>query len=176
VIRAGAFAPLPLPPGAARRRGAARLNRVTRAEISGRFDLDRATYDAIVDHARSDFPFEVCGLLAGSGGRLVKHWAIPNAARSMTYYSMEPKAMLAAFNEMDDRGWDLLAIYHSHTHTEAFPSPTDVELAFYPEAVYLIVSLQDPEQPVIRGFDIVDGAIAERVVDVDGVRAPVGSR
>jgi [CysO sulfur-carrier protein]-S-L-cysteine hydrolase len=156
--------------------GAGYADRVTRAEIRGRIDLDQATYDALIAHARSDFPYEVCGLLAHAGGQLVRHWEIPNAARSMTYYSMDPKAMLAAFNEMDDEDWELLAIYHSHTHTEAFPSPTDVELAAYPEAVYLIVSLQDPDEPVVRGFDILDGRITERVVHVDGAEAPVGPR
>lgn len=149
---------------------------MTRAQIEGRLQLDRATYDAIVDHARSDFPYEVCGLLAGTDGRVVKRFAIPNAARSMTYYSMDPKAMLHAMNEMDDNEWDLLAIYHSHTHTEAFPSPTDVELAFYPDPVYLIVSLQDTDAPVVRGFGIVDGAITERQLLVDGEEAPVGVR
>lgn len=149
---------------------------MTRAEPGGRFDLDRATYDALIEHARSDFPFEVCGLLAGKEGRVVKHFRIPNEARSMTFYNMEPKAMLAAFNEMDDNDWDLLAIYHSHTHTEAFPSPTDVELAFYPEATYLIVSLQDPDHPVIRAFGIVEGKITEHRLHVDGEEAPVGSR
>lgn len=144
---------------------------MTRALTRGRFDLDRATHDAIVEHARSDRPFEVCGLLAGEDGRIRRHYRIPNAARSMTFYTMEPQAMLRAFNEMDDRGWDLLAIYHSHTHTEAFPSPTDVELAFYPEAVYLIVSLQHVE-PVVRAFDIVDGRISERELHV--VEAPAG--
>jgi [CysO sulfur-carrier protein]-S-L-cysteine hydrolase len=149
---------------------------VTRAEIDGRFDLDRATYDAIIAHARSDFPFEVCGLLARDGDRLAAHYPIPNAARSMTYYSMDPKAMLHAFNEMEDAEWDLAAIYHSHTHTEAFPSPTDVQLAFYPEAVYLIVSLQDASQPVIRAFSIVHDHVTERVLHVDGAPAPVGPR
>ncbi|HUH08173.1 MAG TPA: M67 family metallopeptidase [Egibacteraceae bacterium] len=149
---------------------------MTRAQIEGRLDLDTETYQALVDHARSDFPFEVCGLLAAHEGRLAKHFEIPNAARSMTYYNMDPKAMLHAMNEIDDQGWDLLAIYHSHTHTEAFPSATDVELAFYPDAVYLIVSLQDAESPVIRGFDIVDGRITERAVYVDGSQAPVGNR
>ncbi|MDP9405215.1 MAG: M67 family metallopeptidase [Actinomycetota bacterium] len=149
---------------------------MTRARIQGRLDLDQATYDALVAHARSDFPYEVCGLLAGDAGRVVKHYEIPNAARSMTFYTMEPKALLHAMNEMDDQGWDLLAIYHSHTHTEAFPSATDVELAFYPDAVYLVVSLQDNDAPAIRGFDIVGGEIAERVVYVDGAEAPVGTR
>ena len=149
---------------------------MTRAHIEGRLELDRATYDALVEHARSDFPFEVCGLLAGVDGQVVKHFAVPNAARSMTYYSMDPKSLLHAMNEIDDEDWDLLAIYHSHTHTEAFPSSTDVQLAFYPDAIYLIVSLQDPAQPVIRGFGIVEGVITERELIVDGAAAPVGSR
>ena len=149
---------------------------LTRARISGELHLERATYDALVEHARSDFPYEVCGLLAGQDGRVTKHYRIPNAARSMTYYSMDPKSMLHAMNEIDDQDWDLLAIYHSHTHTEAFPSPTDVELAFYPDAVYLIVSLQDEDAPVIRGFGIVDGAISERLLVVDGEEAPAGVR
>lgn len=148
---------------------------MTRAEIYGRFELDRATFDEIVEHGRSDFPFEVCGLLAGLDNRVTDHYRIPNAARSMTYYSMEPKAMLHAFNDIDDRGLHLLAIYHTHTHTEAFPSPTDVELATYPHAVYLICSLQD-ETPVIRAFDIVRAKITERELHVDGEPTPVGAR
>lgn len=150
---------------------------MTRAEIDGRLDLDRATFDALVEHARSDAPFEVCGLLATDGAeRVATHYEIPNAARSMTYYNMDPKAMLHAFNDMDDRDLDLLAIYHSHTHTEAFPSKTDVELAFYPDAVYLIVSLQEPDEPVIRAFNIREGKITERVLTVEGEEAPVGAR
>lgn len=149
---------------------------MTFADIQGRLDLDRATYDAIIAHAHSDFPYEVCGLLAGEDGELRAHYPIPNSARSMTYYNMEPQALLRAMNEIDDRGWDLLAIYHSHTHTEAYPSPTDIELAFYPEAVYLIVSLQSPDEPAVRGFDISYGEVTERVVTVDGVRAPTGPR
>jgi [CysO sulfur-carrier protein]-S-L-cysteine hydrolase len=144
--------------------------------VQGRFELDRATADAIVEHARSDFPYEVCGLLAGEPGAVRRHYAIPNADRSMTAYEMDSRALLRAMREIDDRDWELLAIYHSHTHTEAFPSPTDVELAFYPEATYLIVTLQDPEQPVLRGFDIVEGRISERVVYIDGEEAPSGPR
>jgi [CysO sulfur-carrier protein]-S-L-cysteine hydrolase len=149
---------------------------VTRAETDGQLNLDQATYDALVAHARSDDPFEVCGLLATDGQGVAAHYEIPNAARSMTYYNMDPKAMLRAFNDMDDRDLELLGIYHSHTHTEAFPSRTDVELAFYPDAVYLIVSLQDPDEPVIRAFNIRDGKITERILTVDGEEAPVGPR
>jgi len=149
---------------------------VTRAQLQGRLDLDRDTYEAMVAHARSDFPYEVCGLLAGTDGQVRKHYVIPNAARSMTFYQMDAKALLGAMNDMDDHDWDLMAIYHSHTHTEAFPSPTDVELAFYPEAVYLIVSLQDADAPALRGFDIVDSKVTERILYVGGEEAPVGKR
>jgi proteasome lid subunit RPN8/RPN11 len=149
---------------------------VTRAATEGRFDLERDLYNALVEHACNDFPYEVCGLLAGVDGRVSAHYRVPNAARSMTYYNMEPRALLHAMNDMDEHDWDLLAIYHSHTHTEAFPSPTDVELAFYPDAVYLIVSLQDRDEPVIRAFGIVDGRITERRLHIDGEEAPVGNR
>jgi proteasome lid subunit RPN8/RPN11 len=161
---------------------------MTKAEMWGRFDLDGATVEQIVEHGHSDFPYEVCGLLAGqrarpeSGqgadaqpARVQAIYRVPNASRSMTSYSMEPKAMLHAFNDMDDRELDLLAIYHTHTHTEAFPSPTDVELATYPDAVYLICSLEDDE-PVIRAFDIVRGKITERTLQIDGRPAAVGAR
>lgn len=141
---------------------------MTIAQDNREFHLDRETYADLIEHARSDFPYEVCGLLAGVNGRLTKHYRIPNAARSMTFYNMDPKGMLVAMNEMDDNEWDLLGIYHSHTHTEAYPSPTDVELAFYADAVYLIVSLQDEDQPHVRAYDIVDGVITERTVVVDG--------
>lgn len=136
---------------------------------SGReFHLDRATHEDLIAHALSDAPYEVCGLLAGRDGAVTAHYRIPNAARSMTFYNMDPKALLTAMNEIDDHEWDLLGIYHSHTHTEAYPSSTDVELAFYAEAVYLIVSLQDPDQPHVRVFDIVDKRVSERTLVVDG--------
>jgi len=151
--------------------------------MDGTFSVDEATRDEIVAHARSDTPFEVCGLLAGPvsgagapGSAVARVYRIPNADRSMTAYSMEPKAMLKAFDDMDEQGWDLLAIYHSHPHTEAFPSPTDVGMAFYPDAVYLICSLQDPEAPVLRAFNIRDGKITERELFIAGEPAPAGPR
>ncbi|MEX2100171.1 MAG: M67 family metallopeptidase [Acidimicrobiia bacterium] len=149
---------------------------MTRAASGGRFNLDAPTYEALIEHARSDAPFEVCGLLAGRDGVVTRHYLIPNAARSMTFYTMDPKAMLHAFNDMDDDDLDLLGIYHSHTHTEAFPSPTDVELAVYPDPAYLIVSLQDPGLPVIRAFGIRDGKVTEHVFTVGGAKVPAGNR
>jgi proteasome lid subunit RPN8/RPN11 len=76
-------------------------------------------------------------------------------------YRLDGREQLRVFDAIDERGWDLWAIYHSHTHTEAYPSETDRRLAFYPEARYLLLSLKDRESPVLRSFLIVDGEVEE---------------
>ena len=75
--------------------------------------------------------------------------------------------MFRIYRDIDDSGWDVLAIYHSHTHTEAFPSPTDVRLAAWPEAYYVIVSLEDEANPVLRAFHIEDGQVTEEELRVE---------
>ena len=129
------------------------------------FVLDQATWDALVEHARSDFPYEVCGLLGvRPDGGLIRY-PIENAERSMTYYVMEPRQLLKAMREIEDEGFGL-AIYHSHPHSQAYPSETDVRLAAYPEATYLIITPQDRDHPDIRAFTIIDGEVAETPVEV----------
>lgn len=127
--------------------------------------LDRATFAALVEHARSDFPYEVCGFLGLGADGSVTHLPVTNAERSMTYYAMETRELLRAVRAIEDeeRG---MVIYHSHTHTEAYPSATDVRLAAYPEALYLIVTLQDADAPAARAFTILDGRIDEVPVRV----------
>lgn len=127
------------------------------------FLIDRGTRDALVEHAWSDFPYEVCGLLGVADDGTIRHWRITNDERSMTYYVMNPKEMLHAIREIEDGGWHL-GIYHSHTHTRAYPSETDIRLAAYPDATYLIVTLQDRDHPDIRAFSIVDGEVTEKPV------------
>ncbi len=77
---------------------------MTKAEIRGTLELPGAIRDAIVAHALSDFPFEICGLLGGRDGVVTSHRLVPNAARSMTFYTMEPRALLAAMDAIDDDG------------------------------------------------------------------------
>ena len=127
--------------------------------------LDRGTWDLLVERAWSDFPYEVCGLLGIRPDGSLAHFPIENAERSMTYYVMDAKQLLRAMREIEDEGWGL-AIYHSHTHTQAYPSATDIRLAAYPEATYLIVTLQDRDHPDIRAFAIVDGEVSEKRVVV----------
>ncbi|HEY8339201.1 MAG TPA: M67 family metallopeptidase [Egibacteraceae bacterium] len=150
---------------------------MTRAEIAGRLDASRALYDELVAYARSDFPYEVCGLLAIRDGHLERFYPVRNAERSMTAYRMDPESMGPPYLAIDQDDELDLGVFHSHPHTEAFPSATDVaEAAYNPHAVFLICSLQDPDNPVIRVFDIRDGRITERVFYVDGEEAPTGSR
>lgn len=127
------------------------------------FAIDRSTWEALVEHAWSDFPYEVCGLLGIRPDGTARHHPIDNAERSMTYYVMDAKQLLHAMREIEDEGHGL-AIYHSHTHTQAYPSATDIRLAAYPDATYLIVTLQDRDRPELRAFAIVDGEVTERPV------------
>ncbi len=129
--------------------------------------LDRTTWAALVEHARSDVPFEVCGLLGIEPDGTIHHHRITNDGRSMTYYVMNPKEMLRAMRDIEDNEQELV-IYHSHTHTRAWPSATDIRLAYYPEATYAIITLQDRGRPDIRAFRIVDGEVTERMVEVSG--------
>jgi proteasome lid subunit RPN8/RPN11 len=140
------------------------------------FRLDQQQYDALVAHAKAEYPNEACALLGGSpGGAVERVYALPNAEASPTFYVVEPKAQLGAMNEMDDKGWDLVGIFHSHTFTEAYPSKTDVELAQYPDAAYLILSLAEPDAPSLRAFSIRDGQVDELEVAVGDGPATTGA-
>jgi proteasome lid subunit RPN8/RPN11 len=123
--------------------------------------ISREFADEIVAHAHEDAPNECCGIIAANDGRAVKVYRATNAEASPVRYGLDPREQYRIMKEIDESGWALGAIYHSHTRSPAYPSQTDVNLAFYPEALYLIVSLQDPERPDLRAFRIVDGEIDE---------------
>ena len=138
-----------------------------RSEIRAKIiSIPKAVRDQLVEHAFAELPNEACGLLAGPGGALERFFPMTNADRSPMTYRLDPKEQIRAFTEFDDLGWELGAIFHSHTHTEAVPSPTDQAQAFYPEAFYLLVSLADRANPVLRGFTIFDGEVEEQEVRI----------
>ena len=89
-----------------------------------------------------------------------------NADASPVTYRLDGTEQLKVFDEMDGNGWTLWAIYHSHTHSEAYPSETDRRLAFYPEAKYLLLSLADRDAPVLRAFSILDGEVEEEELTI----------
>lgn len=124
-------------------------------------ELDAVFVKEIVEHALREFPNECCGVIAAEAGQPVKVYPMTNVEASPVSYRLDGREQLKVFEELDERGWDLWAIYHSHTHSEAYPSETDVRLAFYPEARYLLLSLLDREEPVVRAFSIEDGVVTE---------------
>ena len=132
------------------------------------FGLERRYIDEMVAHAQEDVPNECCGVLLGRDGQIARLRRCTNAEHSPFRYSVEPRELLDIDREAREHDWDVISIYHSHTHTEAYPSPTDVRLAAYPEAIYILVSLQDADQPVVRGYYIRDGVITEEPLEALG--------
>ncbi len=124
-------------------------------------ELPKSFIEEMIAHAREDAPNECCGIIAGQGGRAVKVFRAKNAEASPYRYSVDPQDLFRIYRECEENGWGFLAIYHSHTASQAYPSPTDVRLAFWPEAHYVLVSLQDAANPVVRAFRILDGAVSE---------------
>jgi proteasome lid subunit RPN8/RPN11 len=132
----------------------------------GVIEIPASVRDEMVAHAETGLPNEACGLLAGADGRIERFYPMRNADESARTYRLDPKEQLRVFEEIEANGWELRAIFHSHTHTEAVPSPTDQRQAFYPDAFYLLVSLADRAFPVLRGFTIRDGEVTEREVRI----------
>jgi proteasome lid subunit RPN8/RPN11 len=128
--------------------------------------LDGVFYKEIVEQALREFPNEACGLIAAEAEVPVKVYPMTNADASPATYRLDGKEQLHVFDELDDRGWDLWGIYHSHTHSEAYPSETDRRLAFYPDSRYLVLSVEDRDAPVLRSFFIRDDQVEEEELTV----------
>jgi [CysO sulfur-carrier protein]-S-L-cysteine hydrolase len=124
-------------------------------------ELGEVFVKEIVEQGLREFPNECCGVIASEAGVPVKVYPMTNADASPVSYRLDGTEQLRVFDELDERGWDLWAIYHSHTHSEAYPSDTDVRLAFYPDTRYLLLSLTDRENPELRSFSIVDAEVIE---------------
>jgi len=129
-------------------------------------ELDGVFYKEIVEQALREFPNEACGLIAAEADVPIKVYPMTNADASPATYRLEGREQLRVFDDLDERGWDLWGIYHSHTHSEAYPSDTDRRLAFYSDSRYLVLSVADREQPVLRSFFIRDDEVTEEALIV----------
>lgn len=130
--------------------------------------ISQAVIDEIVLHAREDLPNECCGLISGSAGEAVAIHRTRNAENSPYRYSIHPMDQFRVMESIEEDGNDLAAIYHSHPISEAYPSQTDINLAeLWPDPVYLICSLADPDSPEVRGFAIRDGGVEEVELAID---------
>lgn len=140
--------------------------------------LPADAHAAMLAHALDCFPLESCGLIAGSPGSVGSpgeparvDWFVPcdNIAASSKVYTLDPRQHLAADRRAEDEGGQIIGVVHSHTHTEPYPSPTDVATAIDPQWHYLIISLRDDE-PMLRSWRIVDNEVTEEpVVIVAGI-------
>jgi [CysO sulfur-carrier protein]-S-L-cysteine hydrolase len=132
-------------------------------------EIAQSLIDEIVAHAREDAPNECCGLVAGRDGAATRVFRARNAMASPLAYNVHPQDLLRITSEIEAAGEELAAIYHSHTRSPAEPSQTDINLAAnWPDPVYLICSIARSDAPVVRGWRLRDGRVAEVEVSVAG--------
>ena len=129
------------------------------------FRLEKRYVDDIIAHARAEAPLECCGILAGTSHEVLKLYRTTNSEKSPLRYSVEPNELLRIYRELDEKDWQLLAIYHSHPHSEAYPSLTDINLAQCIDVLHLIVSLHETV-PVVRAFWLSGGQVKEEKVSI----------
>jgi proteasome lid subunit RPN8/RPN11 len=131
-------------------------------------EVTQDVHRAMVGQAYDGLPLEACGLLGGTGaGRATAFYPCANVAASSRVYTLDPRDHLRAERDAEARGLEIIGVFHSHTHTEAYPSPTDVAQAPDPAWHYVIVSLS-AEAPVTRSYRIVEGAVAEEPIALLG--------
>ena len=140
--------------------------------------ISRFPLDQMIAHAKREAPYEGCGLLAGEGSLVTAFYEIKNLPGNdpriielkipedrTVRYMMDPAEQFQAIRSMRARGLAMMGIYHSHPHSPAIPSATDIRLAFYPEVFYLIVSLEK-RSPDFRAFFIVDKKVTEEKIEI----------
>jgi proteasome lid subunit RPN8/RPN11 len=144
--------------------------RGSRAELTT-LRLTPAQHAAVLAHCYEGFPNEACGMLAGPmvdgvpTGEVRAIYPCRNADESTRTYTVDSRDLIRAMRDAESHGDELIGVWHSHTHTEAYPSETDVRQAMEPGWLYVLVSLKD-EDPVVRAYRIRDGKIAEVPIDV----------
>ena len=139
--------------------------------------LPKPLFDEVVAHCREGLPNEACGILAGEGDLVIQVYRMRNAEESPVVYRFDEREQLQVWSEIEEKGWEPVAFFHSHTKTDAFPSPTDrahahwrdpvteEEVLAYPGTRYLVLSLAEQE-PVLRAFTFRDGDAVEEELQI----------
>jgi proteasome lid subunit RPN8/RPN11 len=122
-------------------------------------------FNSMISHCHAGYPDEACGILAGRNMIVSEIFMMTNTERSPSNYLMDPEEQFRMMKELRERVLDMTAIYHSHPASPAYPSPKDIEMAYYSDSVYLIVGLTESET-VVRGFLIEDGKAEEIGISV----------
>jgi proteasome lid subunit RPN8/RPN11 len=128
--------------------------------------IRRSLLDELIEHARAEAPNECCGMIAAANGQAVAVHRATNSAHSPLRYEMDGREQYALQTAIEDAGQELGAIYHSHTRSAPLPSQTDINLAFYPDSLYVIVGVKE-EEPDVRAWRIVEGQVSEAELVVE---------
>jgi [CysO sulfur-carrier protein]-S-L-cysteine hydrolase len=129
--------------------------------------ISQSLVDEMVAHAREDLPNECCGMVGGKDGEATEVIRVTNAAATPLRYEMDPQGQYNALKQIEDDGGELLAIYHSHTKSAAYPSQTDVNQAVaWPEQIYVIISLADEDAPDVKAYLLKDLRIADAEFEI----------
>lgn len=128
--------------------------------------LKKELFEQIVRQCIRESPNEACGILAGKEEKVEKIYEMSNIEKSPSTFFMEPKEQLKVMKEIRNLGIEMVGIYHSHVASQAYPSAHDIELAFYPEVSYVIISIKDKDNPSARSFKIKEGRIIEEEVKI----------
>jgi [CysO sulfur-carrier protein]-S-L-cysteine hydrolase len=127
--------------------------------------ISRQLLDEIIAHARAEAPNECCGMIASRNGEAVAVHRATNTAASPLRYEIDGMEQYRIQTEIEDAGLELGAIYHSHTRSDPVPSQTDINLAFYPESLYVIVGVKGDE-PDVRAWEITGGSYTQRDLEI----------
>ncbi len=132
--------------------------------------------DKIVSHCKSVYPIEACGILVGKNRVIESIYEMTNIENSTVSYMMDPEEQFRIMKVIRNDGNDMVAVYHSHPYFSAYPSARDVELAFYSDSAYVIVSLAEKDKPEIKAFEIVEGNVSEIKIEVRSKTHSAGGR
>ena len=129
-------------------------------------EIPHSIFEQMLAQARAEAPIEACGILAGKNGTVEKFYKMTNADQSNDHFMMEPEEQFKVAKDIRAAGHQMLAIYHSHPETPARPSVEDIRLAFMPDVIYVITSLQNEDYPSVKGFLINNGNVEEIAVKI----------
>ena len=128
--------------------------------------IPKPIYEGVVEHAKRESPLECCGILAGKDGNVIRAFEITNTEKSSVRFLMSPLEQVKVFEELEKESIEMIAIYHSHPHSVSFPSETDVKMAFYPEIISIIISLEDRDNPVVKAFQVDKETILAEEIEI----------
>ena len=127
--------------------------------------ISKNLFDEMISHCRDTYPNEACGILAGKESKALKVYKMANIEKSPVSYEFDSREHIKAIRDMRENNHTMLAIFHSHPSSPAYPSAKDMNLAFYEDCIYVIVSLIE-KQPVVKGFLIREGDIKSASIHI----------